>query len=547
MLKSNNLGGTILLFACFFSTTVFFPKSFDPVSVPKSFVLIGFTLAAVVMMYWHKGFSTLFSRDYLDVLVILMIIVAAINLSVNRTAFDERLFGVAGRSLGFLSILICSTVLLLVRRANIQINETYKYILAANLFVCFVFVAQYIGFEIGRVQDFYGAPSSTLGNPNFVSGFLGFSMLASIAFLWDKFSSGLRNLSIMFLSILNIWVIYETKSVQGFFALAISFFIFGVLELPKVGYKRLLWIFWLTVASCVSLLVVGLLGRGPFASIFYASSVFSRLDYWRAAALMTWEHPFFGIGLDAYGDFYRKFRDQNAFQRFGENQVSDSPHNFYLDFFSGGGIPLGALLLLMNVIPLFVFWRQRRKTVGRLTNHNVLIATWFGFQAQALISPFQIGVNIWIWLLLGIMCPKFAMPTVLNMESIQNLATTRKRIYWRLCLLTSSSLILYLSFLPLHNNVKFLVSANSADGIGMRNAVLSFPKNTYEIGLVSKGFEDSGLGIEALEILRKGVTYNPNSFFLWRLIYENKFTTEPEKFRARQEMRRLDPRYVFTP
>ena len=105
--------------------------------------------------------------------------------------------------------------------------------------------------------------------------------------------------------------------------------------------------------------------------------------------------------------------------------------------------------------------------------------------------------------------------------------------------------LVFLSYMPLRTNFEFLSAANKADGLAMKSIVERFPQDSKLMALVASGFQNSNYSTLALEILKQGIRHNPDSFILWKQIYDNPKTPEFEKNAALKELKRLDPRFPY--
>lgn len=510
-------------------TTIIIPDSYDPVSAPKMFTLV--LVVAIALLFSNLGFLNRNKLDLPSRLVIAFIILLVINLVVNNSALSERLFGVSGRSTGFLTLASFAFLFLIARFAINSLQTFLVYLSIASLVVSLYFTIQIFGYDFGNYQEYYGKPSSTLGNPNFVSGFLGFSSVALLD-LGRRLAKRTR-LSFLLITpfLFNLWVIIKTDSIQGIVSLALALFVYllcqSYLTFLQGNFLKLSPIF----AIPALLVALGFFGVGPLSNLLSSTTVFSRLDYWRASISMLISNPLAGVGLDAYGDNYRYFRDQQAISRFGESQVTDSAHNVFLDMFSYGGLPLGLTYLALNFVPVWIFL-SRLKTLKNQEdkkNQIVLLALWFGFQVQTLVSVNQIGVSVWIWIILALMSSKTDTDTNQNPKGNPQLVKTSFAI--RIPVFFVSTSMAVMSFLPVKTNIDFLAAANRADGLAMKNLVQEFPQDSKLIAMVATGFQSSNYSTLSLEILNNGVLHNPNSFTLWKLIYENPNTSEVRKTR----------------
>jgi hypothetical protein len=162
---------------------------------------------------------------------------------------------------------------------------------------------------------------------------------------------------------------------------------------------------------------LGVLGHGPLSSIFAKPSFQIRIHaYWETAAEMGLRHLFFGVGPDQFADQFNRFYSLENRRVFGP-VVTDNAHNYFLQFFAEIGI-VGALFFLLLSLTTFAtaFRDLSRTNVTDLALRLAVIATLTVYFAQALISIEHIAINIWFWILLGLLSGK-----TISAESIQEL------------------------------------------------------------------------------------------------------------------------------
>jgi O-antigen ligase len=315
----------------------------------------------------------------------------------------QQLFGTNGRNTGLITYLAFAILFVAAMTASSSV------FLIRFLTVALVVGVASVGY--GVVQALGGDPFDWvnqyspvfgfLGNPNFQSSLLG--ILGSAVF--TQLLSGAVKLQVkggyLVYLVVTLYVIKETDSQQGFLVLIIgSGIALGVYVNQRskaLGYSYL----GLALIGFVAVLV-GTLNKGPLASLLYKDSVTYRGDYWRAGWKMTVDNPIFGVGLDSYGDWYRRSRTIEATLRRGPDVTSNAAHNVFLDISAYGGFPL--MLIYITLVVLVMI--SAVKVIKRSQSFNAgfvgLVAGWVAFQAQSIISINQIGLALWGWVLSGL-------------------------------------------------------------------------------------------------------------------------------------------------
>jgi hypothetical protein len=123
-------------------------------------------------------------------------------------------------------------------------------------------------------------------------------------------------------------------------------------------------------------------------------------------------HILFGVGLDRYGENYRKYRDVLATLRRGPDLVSNAAHNVFIQLAATGGI---FVLLTYTALTVFIFWRGAIAMKFSRGASQLAVATvyaaWIAYFAQSVISIDNLGVAIWGWVLGGIVIGISFVPT----------------------------------------------------------------------------------------------------------------------------------------
>jgi hypothetical protein len=348
-----------------------------------------------------------------------------------------------------------------------------------------------------------------------------------------------------------VLVIKETDSQQGFLVLLGGIAIVLLMWLRQSTIK-FLTIPYMAIAILGTLLVLaGSLNKGPLAFLIYKQSVTYRGDYWRAGWKMTVEHPIFGIGLDSYGDWYRRARSLEATLRRGPEIVSNAAHNVLLDLSSTGGLPLVAIYLLMMLLSL----RAGIKFLARTQNFDPiftgLFAVWVAYQAQSIISLNQLGLAIWGWIISGLLvgyeinsrAKSDALPPKNSRrnKSKVDLKSQRIRASSVLGISLGMTVGLILGMQPLIASVKYKSAIESGNSKAYMDSANLFPKDFIRIVQVVQNLENYGFSNEAIEIARPASRIFPDSFEIWN-VYSQLSKASPEELAlALRQMRRLDP------
>ena len=539
MLKNSDLRTRIVLLGAFLVTVIILPNwSYDPVSAPKLLTLasVAGVSFGLYLLDPQKSEKNQFLRDKFMLLICLFVLLLALNVTINHYAFAERMYGIRGRATGFLTFISLSAIAFVISKGRTT-NRFFFYLLMSNVVVCGYFLLQIMNLDFFSVENFYSAPSSTLGNPNFVSGFVGFSVF--VIFYYFNFKDKISWLATLTFLLVNIFVLYRSQSIQGIIGTFVGILVLLLLNVMQSSKIKIKVAALLLSLGAVTLTLLGFLGLGPLSRILESSTVFSRLDYWRSAVRMTFDNWLFGVGLDGYGDFYRMYRDQVAIDRFGAGQTADSAHNVFLDMFASGGLPLGVVFLVISIYPAAKLFLKLLNNSERDRIGILLLAIWAAFQFQAFVSVNQIGVSIWGWILLGFMVAHGK-----NSEKDKSLSARKDSERRAIRMVSALFLVIAAPLIAtpqLASEFKFLSFANRADGVSLDNLVSSWPQDSRRMNFVARGWVNSAEPTRAKSLILRAIAFNPNFYPNWSVLIELPNATTEERENARQAMKRLDP------
>jgi O-antigen ligase len=193
-----------------------------------------------------------------------------------------------------------------------------------------------------------GRVNGTLVYPNALAGVVLLLFPVSLVF---AFNSAKRLRPVLRASVIALTLFL---GVAGFFWTGSKL---GWLIAIALGGACLFRLKWAARLKWTALTIVLLVGLGVFTVRFHnyfaagATSASARLDYWRAAAQTTMEHPLLGTGP---GTFQRPY----ARLKLPEAEMARLTHNDYLEQFSDSGIPGGIFYATWILLALAVIGRR---------------------------------------------------------------------------------------------------------------------------------------------------------------------------------------------
>ena len=377
--------------------------SLDPINPVKVMVLVPIAFMCVGLL-WANHKSVQWSKYKLVlILASLFIMWQVLVLLISGADFNQQLFGSTGRNNGFITYFALLLIFLGTAVASsAQFLDRFMVVVYIVGAISLAYgVIQAVGVDPFSWENPYSPVFGFLGNPNFQSSLVG--VLGVLVFA-QSFTVGLKIMFRVLIGVyllVTLYVIKETASQQGFLVLALGIAVLIGIYVVKVQQRFKIAYSFVAVIAFL-LVLFGTLNKGPLSSLLYKDSVTYRGDYWRAGWKMTVDHPIFGVGMDSYGDWYRRSRTLAATLRRGPEVTSNAAHNVYLDISSYGGFPL--LLIYMSLMVLVIV--SARKVLKRSKGFDPifagLIGGWIAFQAQSIISINQIGLTIWGWVLSGL-------------------------------------------------------------------------------------------------------------------------------------------------
>lgn len=523
-------------------------NSIDPVNLPKLTLLglLGLVASALVLSqlkYLRSGMAR-----PLVIVVGAFVFLLLVQLFIGGSDFSFKLYGTPSRNTGFLAYFSLSMLLLAsALAASAQLLK--KYLIGLTLaggFLASYGLFQWRGIDLFDYVNAYGSNVfGTFGNPNFQSAFMGIAASAASVFMIFgkmKWQYRLMFFGLVVISILNV----RLSSEQGYLNFLAGLIAATIIYLfSSKRHKIGLILLGASTAGGV-VLALGILNTGPLADVIYKSSLQARGFYWRAALKMMSENPLTGVGLDGFGDWYRRSRSEEIAQ-FNVGIVADTAHSIPLDIGSNGGFPLLIAYLALIVLALISIIRIVRRSVEFDVVFASLVAAWVAYQAQSLISINQLGLGVWGWSLTGLLIG-YELNTRQGSEPLAKKVEKSKRVISEkipastlLIAFAGGIMGLVVSLPPYLAANKYYTALQSGDGIVLQEGAYLKPYDRTRFLYTAQILADNKLEKEAIQILNDASKIYPDSFELWQQWSQISTATPEQVARAKAEMKRLDP------
>ncbi len=523
----------------------------DPVNVPKLLLLGIFSCASFGLLLSAR---VNFPSPWVLVILGFFLLFSLISISQSSSPLTQNLYGAYGRNNGFLAYFFLSLLLIvasqLVKRSSHQmILKTLLYAGYVNLAYCLwvIMFGDFIPWS-----NPYGNILGTFGNPNFIGAFLGIFFGVQLALGLGKDASKNYKIALCFLLPLTLFEIIDSQAIQGRVLAALSVAIIFFYYLKSRFARTLLYVYSTVVTLVGGLALAGAFQRGPLTEIIYKKSVSLRGQYWLAAWNTGEANPVFGVGMDAFGDWYRRSRDIRAIELPGVNTIVNAAHNVPLDMFAFGGWPL-----FISYLALMAFaFRSAIRITKMMKGYDAvgvgLITAWVCYQTQSIISINQIGLAIWGWALSGSLIGyERYLARDENREEKPENKVSRKGPKTQSVDAKSSLYVgafgllgFVLALPPVAADISLRTAQVSRNAVKLEstmNATYFNPLNSQKFVLNIQAFEGSGLFDLSHKYALEGVKWNPESYELWRLLYLIKNSTQEERDVAVINMKKLDP------
>jgi O-antigen ligase len=546
--KAESTLGTLLLWALVAVTLLVTPLwSLDPINPIKMLAVSSVGFMGLGVLLANQKALQLGRFKVPLILICSFVIWQTVVVVASGGEKLQQLFGSYGRNTGLVTYFAFSLLFAvsMVASNTAFLNRFLVTTLMVGVASLGYGVIQAVGADPIDWVNQYSPVFGFLGNPNFQSSLLG--ILGAVVFtqlLSGSVKAQIKGAYLVYL-VVTVYVIRETASQQGFLVLligsAISLGVFVYGKSRALGYSYL----GLAAVGFVAVLI-GTLNKGPLASLLYKDSVTYRGDYWRAGWKMTVENPIFGVGLDSYGDWYRRSRTIEATLRRGPDVTSNAAHNVFLDISAYGGFPLMliyvALIVLVVISSVKVFKRSQGFNAGFVG----LVAGWVAFQAQSIISINQIGLALWGWVLSGLIIGY-------EINTRGEITVSEKKLGKRapsqvdasagtaLAMFLGLVIGLLIGMPPYLASAKYKGALETGNPTVIQQAAYIWPVDPNRMIQVANALNENKFEEQALKVAIDGVEKFPNNYGMWATLNLMAKATDTQKEQALTQMKRLDP------
>lgn len=411
---------SVLILSATFITLYFNPSFTDPFNAPKLFLLI-------LTASWLFGYlvtSKNIENNKYKKLLLLVVIFEAILL-IEATLTDVKYIAILGKDQRQLGLITYSglAIYMLVTSKYFSFKSKRK-LQQAIFFIGTVNIVyglmQHTGNDFVKWNNQYNPIIGTLGNPNFAASFMAIVATLSFSFMFNRSSTTFVKLMYLLITAGLLVNIYFSDAKQGILSSGLGILVFLCIQIFKKNHK-------FGVASFSTLFIIaifsilGMLQLGPLEKYLYKDSISLRGFYWRAGISMLQNNLLTGVGLDRYGENFKKYREVGYPLTRGFELTSTNAHNVPIQLFATGGLFLGISYLAV----IFYIFFCGIKNIKSFENDELIFSSgifsaWIAYIAQSIISIDNIGLTIWGWILggaiVGLSLSKNTEPSTRNKE-----------------------------------------------------------------------------------------------------------------------------------
>lgn len=538
--------------------------NFDPINLGKILVLTTLAWGGIFLLMPYTKEAIRGLDPLIKIASVCFIFALVAPLLLTSAPISQQIWGQFGRGTGiwtYVSLLFIFLIAAL--QKNLQsIKKVMWSLTTTQIIMTFYCLLQIVHKDPIKWSAFW--TFGTLGNVNFLSGFMGIAVVLSLCQVFNTQLKKTTRLSLFALSVLDIFIVATTDSIQGIVAFALGFATYIGFRSWKLGRGYLASYSVLFAASFVSL-ILALFDKGPLRSIIYQVTITYRGDYMHAGLKMLLNKPLTGVGIDSYDDWYRSERGIVSAFRTGFSRTANTAHNVMLDLGAGGGFPLLIAYLLLTFVVLKSIYVGLRSKLVTDPNFMALICAWIAYQVQAAVSINQIGVGVWGWIFGGLIVG-FEKTHSLSLgssgitnNSIAKSGGTSQKISLRvtsskqkkvpntppplavICSAIGLSIGFFISFLPMKTDMDFRSGLNQGKLEIMMKSTSGFATNAFLLAQANQAALKNGFQDQARVLNDRLTSKFPRYIYGWQSRLNLSNLTNNEREQALEQIQLLDP------
>lgn len=379
---------------------------FDPVNWPKQIALVSALPLLVLFSRYKSGRVRKIEKNFGGGLVIvtgaLITVTSLYSWIFLKIDISRVLFGLWGRNNGFLTLLSLLVILyVFFTRSNepgVEIRVLRSIEVVSVVYSTYG-ILQLVGrdpvewAQLNQVFAFFG-------NSNFAAAIFALSTISSLALLLFTENNQLAVTFRLILICIFAFLSYSTSSIQGITAIVLATTLFAFIKYGPRGSRA-------RITTLASLFVVGIfvlvsfVGLGPLGTQLEQYTLKLRFEYWLAGIKMGLSSPFFGVGVDSYGDFYRIYRSYDVIKITSLDLQTNNAHNVFIQLFATLGIVGVAAIIIPFILATVVSFKL---LLGFHSSYHkqMIVVVFLSLWTMAFFSIDNIGIAVWNYLFLGL-------------------------------------------------------------------------------------------------------------------------------------------------
>jgi hypothetical protein len=220
-----------------------------------------------------------------------------------------------------------------------------------------------------------------------------------------------------------------------------------------------------------------------------------------------------------------------------------------------GGFPLFFLYLFIMMFTLFISIKYLYRNPTFNWGFAGLFGCWIAYQAQAVISINQLGLGVWGWTMTGALIgieyksrknesPVDNKSSTLSQSKRNSGKKSKEKIsIQNVGFGAVAGIIALLAILPFYtSDTSYRKSLDTRSAEQLVLAATKSPIDTNRTLQAANILINSKLPVPAKELINKVLSENPRYYSAWKLLYEISEESSPDKLRAANKLRELNPK-----